>query len=487
MRSREPGDRFESNSDEGSPNKSVTIVRGLIGGLLLTFVVLLFFLIARGRTPPAAIQPQAATPAVALAPTITAVTLGIEVPTLVVAQEAPKNLPVTPLPEATGAAPLIEIVPVGTVGTLSVSAATAITQPVNRAAFEAKPLPTAPAGKPNPFFAANMDVNDGKPIYVCAVSSFPSYWLLLHMQASGLDVKHGFHLGIVPLGLGDPAYELLPKQAEAFLTRGEWDCALSTLDGVARTGYGVMTAVIDESAGGDGIYARGIASIYALKGKRLGFVKDSPAEMFARFVLQVAQLNTATVTLLPFQNMAAASLAFDGGQIDAIAGRGQNLLERANAGGAPLVTSDQLRVLLDVIVTSAASIQNKPQLVQRFHDAWFNTLKLQLENVDESAAAIASWGHNDWPTLRKDNAAADLRAQLPAVAQANLQANARLMTNPASIYNLINVTRRAWAGAGGVKPVNPQTLVNPQFVLAAAAKPELQTTAQPLNNSFSLK
>ena len=484
MRSREPEDRFDNNLDEDRPNKSVAIVRGLIGGLLLTFVVLLFFLIARGRTPPAAIQPQAAAPAVVLAPTTTAVMPGIEVPTLVVAQEAPQNLPVTPLPEVTGAAPLIEIV---SVGTLSISAATAITQPVNVAALEAKPLPTAPAGQPNPFFAANVDTNDGKPIYVCAVSSFPSYWLLLHMQAAGIDVQHGFHLGIVPLGIGEPAYELLPKQAEAFVTRGEWDCALNTLDTVARTGYGVMTAVIDESAGGDGIYGRGIASIYALKGKRLGFVKDSPAEMFARYVLQVAQLNTATVTLLPFQNVAAVSLAFDGGQIDAIAGRGQNLLERTSAGGVPLVTSDQLRVLLDVVVTSAASIQNKPEVVQRFHDAWFNTLKLQLENVDGSAAAIAGWGHNEWPTLRKDNAAADFRTQMPTVAQADLQANARLMANPASIYNLINVTRRAWAGAGGVKPVNPQTLVNPQFVLAAAAKPELQTTAQPLNNSFSLK
>ena len=486
MRSREPGNRFNLNNqdEEGErPSRSVVLVRGLIGGLLATFAVLLLFLIVRGRTLPE--TSQRLTPASPTATAkATAMTQGLEVPTLVVAQESPQNLAVTPLPEGTDAAPLIEIVPVITE---RVATAAAISLPVNLAGFVAKPLPTAQTGQPNPFFAPNFDANDGKPIYVCAASSFPSYWVLMQMQTAGLDVQHGFHLGIVPLGIGEPAYELLPKQAEAFVINGVWDCLLNTLDTVARTGYGVMTTVIDESAGGDGIYARGVPSIYELKGKRLGFVKDSPAEMFARYVLQVAQITTATVTLVPYKNSAAVSLAFDGGQIDAIAGRGQALLARVAAGGTPLVTSDQLRVMLDVVVTSAASIQNKPQLVQQFHDAWFSTLKLQLENVDGSATAIVTWGHNDWLTLRKDNAAADLRAQLPMVAQADLRANAQLMTNSASIYNLINVTRRIWASAGGVDTINAKSLVEPQFVLAAAAKPELQTTAQPLNKTFSLK
>ncbi|NJM41964.1 MAG: hypothetical protein HC853_15000 [Anaerolineae bacterium] len=48
------------------------------------------------------------------------------------------------------------------------------------------------------------------------------------------------------------------------------------------------------------------------------------------------------------------------------------------------------------------------------------------------------------------------------------------------------MARRIWAEAGPLAEANIQTIVDPQFVLAAAAKPELQTAAQPLNNTFSL-
>jgi ABC-type nitrate/sulfonate/bicarbonate transport system substrate-binding protein len=306
------------------------------------------------------------------------------------------------------------------------------------------------------------------------------------MQTSGIDIRHGFHLGIVPYSINDKEYAITQEQAENYLKSGEWDCDLGTLDAAARTNYGAVTLVIDESAGGDGIYARGIPSIYDLKGKRLGYVRDHSAELFARYVLQVAQLTTGTVTLVPFDDINDVVVAFDSGQIDAMSGWDPYLRERTATGGTPLVTSEQLRIILDVVITSRVSIQNKPQVVQAFHDAWFDTLKAQIENYDLGAALIAAWGHNDWLSISKENAGADLRAQMQFIAQADLQDNVQLMADVAPIYNQINLARRVWSEVGPLASVNIQTIVDPQFVLVASAKPELQTGAQPLNNTFSL-
>jgi outer membrane protein OmpA-like peptidoglycan-associated protein len=474
MRSREP----ETEFTEETPQRLVVVFRGFVILLLLVFVTLLGFLIIRGQTSPGSPRPSARS---ANSSATATTTLGVEIPTLVVAHEAQQNLAVTPLPAGPNSSQMIEVVPVSKAGVV-----VSVALPTNLAGFEAKPLPTAPSGQPNPYFGPNFNPNDGKPIYVCAVDSFASYLVMMQMQTAGIDVQHGFHLGIVPYSINDKEYEIPQEKADAYLKKGEWDCDLGTMDTVARTGYGVVTAIIDESAGGDGIYARGINSIYELKGKRLGYVRDVSAELFARYVVQVAQLTTKTVSFVPFNDINEAVIAFDAGQIDAMSGWDPYLRDRAKTGGKPLVTSEQLRVILDVVVTSQASIQNKPQVVQSFHDAWFSTLKTQLENYDYAAALIAAWGHNDWLAISKENAAADLRAQMQTIAQADLQHNVRLMANLAPIYNQIAVARRVWAEAGPLAPINAQTLVNSQFVLASAAKPELQTAAKPLNNTFSL-
>jgi outer membrane protein OmpA-like peptidoglycan-associated protein len=478
MRSEDPNSNFLP--DEDKPRGSVVALRGFVGLLLLSFITLVGFLIFRGQTA----RPQPISlPTVAVAqPVGPSGQVGVEVPTLVVAQPAEQNLSVTPLPEAGNNPPLIELVPVST----PQPAEAAVVLPENLAGFEAKPLAGAPAGQANPYFGPNYVPNDGKPTYICAVDAFASYLLLMQMQTSGADVRHGFHLGIVPYSINDKEYEISQTQTDELMKTGAWDCDLGTLDTVARTDYGVVTAVIDESAGGDGIYARGVNTIYDLKGKRLGYVKDVSAELFARYVVQVAQLTTSTVTLVPFDDINDAVIAFDGGQIDAMSGWDPYLRERAATGGTPLVTSEQLRVILDVVVTSRVAIQSKPQVVQAFHDAYFSTLKVQLERPNQAAALIAAWGHNDWLAISKENAAEDLRTQMQTIAVADLQDNVRLMANLAPVYNQIDLARRIWAEAGPLAEANIQAIVDPQFVLAAAAKPELQTAAQPLNNTFSL-
>jgi hypothetical protein len=115
------------------------------------------------------------------------------------------------------------------------------------AAFPASAsTPRQAQGGPPPIFWG--DTKDGLPQYVCAADAFASYYILEQMQVSGLDVKHKFHLGIVPFLLDGSGgkYDVDEARRGDLLSSGEWDCQLTTLDSVALNGAGIITAVVDE-------------------------------------------------------------------------------------------------------------------------------------------------------------------------------------------------------------------------------------------------
>ncbi len=359
--------------------------------------------------------------------------------------------------------------------------------PVEIANFNPKPAASALAGGPNPLFAPSYDPTDKRPVYVCGTDSFASYVTLLQIQVSGLDVQHGFHLGIVPLQLNDHEYALSQQDIDAALTTGAWDCNPNTVDGVASTNNGVITAIVDESAGGDGIWARDLSTIYDLKGKRIAYVAGSSSEFFARYALSVAQLDPATDAILqPFNTPDEAVNAFNAGTADAVSAWEPQLSEAGKGGGRPLVTSDQLRIIVDAIITSRKSIQERPVVVQAFHDAWFEALKYQFEHFDIAARQIAAWGNNDWSGIGTDNAAKDFGDALKQIAQADLNDNVYVLNHPEPIFNLMTASRRVWALARKVPTQPVQSLIDARFVQAAAELGNLSTSAQPINNTFSL-
>jgi hypothetical protein len=146
-----------------------------------------------------------------------------------------------------------------------------------------------------------------------------------------------------------------------------------------------------------------------------------------------------------------------------------------------------VRIVVDVIVTSRQSIANKPELVQAFHDSWFDTLKDQMANFDAAASQIAQWGHNDWSFVYPDSASADFRLWLESVAQADLADNALVMAEPEPIINRLEIARRVWAASGAEVPNDAAAdLVNPGFVSRAASQPNLQASGRPINDTFSI-
>jgi hypothetical protein len=309
------------------------------------------------------------------------------------------------------------------------------------------------------------------------------------MQVSGKDVAHGFHLGIVPFLLDEnPDYDVSEELRTALLNAGQWDCLLTTLDSVALTSPGVITAIVDESAGADQLWTRDTATINELQGKRIAFSRGSVGEYMAYYVLHTAGINPRTgITQVGRDSVADAVAAFNQGQADAVSGWEPDIYDAEQGGGVPLISSNQLRIIMDVVVTSRQSIADHPDQVQDFHDAWFETLKAQVEQFETAAQQIAAWGHNDWSFVYPETAGADLQVWLANVAQADLEDNAIAMQDPRPIVDRLNIARSVWAASGAVLPQDVTSgLVNPAFALRSAEQDSLRPLADPVNDTFSL-
>ena len=352
-----------------------------------------------------------------------------------------------------------------------------------------RPTPSVSLDAPEPIWGPDYDATDGRPAYVCGADAFGSYFVLQQMQMSGKDIEHGFHLGIVPFFLNDdPVYDISEEQRTALLRSGQWDCLLTTLDSVALQSPGVITAIIDETAGADQLWGRDVETINDLRGKRIAFARGSVGEYFVYYTLSIAQLSPRSqVTLVPQDSVADAVAAFNDGLADVVAGWEPDIYDAEESGGVPLLSSAQLRIVVDVVVTSRQSIDNRADAVQQFHNAWFDTLKVQFEDLPRAANYIASWGNNDWSFVYPESAADDMTEWLESIAQAGLGDNAFVMRDLRPILNRLEIARRVWAASDlSVPSDNVEDLVDPNFVLRAADQPQLQTNRRPVNDTFSM-
>ncbi len=349
--------------------------------------------------------------------------------------------------------------------------------------------PSTNLESPDPIYAPTADLTDGLPTYICGADAFGSYFTLQQMQMSGTDIEHGFHLGIIPFFLDeDPEYEVSEEQRTALLNNGQWDCLLTTVDSVALKSPGIITAIVDESAGADQLWGRDMTTINELDDKRIAFAQGSVGEYFMYYALSIARLNPRfDVTLVPQDSVADAVAAFNNGQADAVSGWEPDIYDAESSGGVPILSSNQMRIVVDVIVTSRQSVNGKTELVQNFHNAWFDSLKDQFDDFDVAASDIAAWGHNDWSFVYPETATDDFAAWLESVAQADLGDNAFVMRDTTPLIKRLEISRRVWAASGlEAADDNVAQLVDPAFVSKAASQAALQATGSPINDTFSI-
>jgi hypothetical protein len=206
------------------------------------------------------------------------------------------------------------------------------------------------------------------------------------------------------------------------------------------------------------------------------------------YALSIAQLSPRSdVTLVPQDSVVDAVEAFNNEQADVVSGWEPDIYDAELGGGVPLLSSNQLRIVMDVIVTSRQSIDQDPDLVQSFHDAWFDTLKAQVEDFPTAAQQIADWGHNDWSFVYPESATEDFTLWLESVAQADLGDNAFVMRDTRPIISRLDTARQVW-NASDVDAATDDlaSLVNAGFVLRSADQPSLQPNGNPVNDTFSI-
>ncbi len=358
-----------------------------------------------------------------------------------------------------------------------------------RAQATTAPATLPPVG-PLPAPITVSSSGDNLPTYTCGADAFASYYTLQVIQQAKLDVAHGFHLAIVPFALdNNKDYDITEDQRVAAVANGKWDCLLTTLDSVAlHPESGQITAIVDESAGADQLWAKkNVATLNDLRGQNIAVTEGSVSEFFTYYVLSVAGVTVdprTGATIVKADTVTDAIKTFNDGKASVVTGWEPDIKDAEKGSGHKLVGSDTLRVVIDVIVTARQSISGRAAVVQSFHDAWFDALKLSAEDFGKYADAVGAWGHNDWSGVSKDKAKDNLGGALDGIAQASLDANRIAMQDTGIIQERIDTAKRVWAAAGREPSNFPGTLIEPKFVLAASGKTALKTNKPLRNNSF---
>jgi NitT/TauT family transport system substrate-binding protein len=320
-----------------------------------------------------------------------------------------------------------------------------------------------------------------------AFDSFPTYFPAIVIQTRDLLKRRGYELQLVPLGLNGS--DVPEEQRYAKLASGEWDVLATTLNSFARRAspeVGAITTVVDESAGVDKIVtADTLATINDLKGKRIAFSQGSVSEYLLYYALGLAGLGPQDVQLLPQGSASDAVKVYTDGQADAVVAWEPTIgPAEQKAGSHVLIASDKLRAVLDVLVTSRPAITGKADAVQAFHEAWYEALRLVIDQPDTAEQAIIGWGNTDWTGIAK---AGDLNASLAGIAQATLNANQIAFQQPQLLASRLSEARSVWERVGQAPPqADPAQLVEGRFTTQATRDPQLFTTQPPVDSSFLL-
>lgn len=334
---------------------------------------------------------------------------------------------------------------------------------------------------------AGSPASPGRTVTV-AYDAYAPYYPVRIAQTLGLAASRDLTLKPIPFGLaGANIYsEAARRQA---VKDGSFDILLTTLDAVALfpdDQTGKVVALIDESAGADKLVARApIARLNDLRGQRITFSSGSVSEFFLYANLALVGLTPKDVRLVPAENIDEAVRLFTSGAADALVGWEPTIQEALKQPGVKtLIGSDNFRAILDVIVVSDKALREKPDAIQAFLDTWFAAVKLTTDDPMAAGQAVVRSGDGDWTGIASPQ---DFIDQLGLVAQATLAQNQVALGDPSILAGRIREIQTTWRNAGKpVANVDPATLVETRFVLAAAGKAELESTKPPVNPTFVL-
>lgn len=330
------------------------------------------------------------------------------------------------------------------------------------------------------------------PAVLVGFDSFASYDINILIEVLGLDQKYGFDLAMIPFCLTEDNCYTEVERTEK-MSSGEWGVILTTLDKIALAPeIGKITAFVDETDGADKLVVNPdlILTINDLRGKRISYMEGSVGEYFVYYLLNLVQIAPNEVELYPAEDVIAATDMYINGWVDAVSGWEPDIDGALDVGGEVLIDSGRLRVVVDVIISSNQAINERPELVQAYHNAWFEALKFQFESPDDAEQLIIDWGNNDWSYIYEPG---EMVGWMETIAQAGIGSNQLAMTDfvrmgeNSLVAERLVEAKRVWQWAGKVvEDVPIEEMVAPQFALSSAENPNLQPLTAPINDTFLL-
>jgi ABC-type nitrate/sulfonate/bicarbonate transport system substrate-binding protein len=324
---------------------------------------------------------------------------------------------------------------------------------------------------------------------------FPPYAPVVLLYQEKLAEKRGLGVRFVPFDIEDKNRFSEFRRAE-LLQNGGFDVLLTTMNSYALWGgpqVGRVTAIVGESAGADKavVQASSIQTFNDMAGKAFAYSDSSVSEYLLYYMLRVGGVPANQVIRFGHENLNQAVRRFLDRQAHGVIGWTSGDMEAAASrdDSKVLMTSDQFRVTMDVVVTGARALGAKRQAVQAFHDAWFEANKLVFEHPEQAAQSIARWNVR-WTGV---GSLKDLTDALDEFAQATLADNREVMTdqNRSLLYGRYKEAQVVWLSGGRevrqvLRDEELPAVVEPAFVRQSAADSALVSTRPPVNPTFHL-
>ena len=384
-----------------------------------------------------------------------------------------------------------------------VAAAEATETPTVRPVASVLPLATvAPTlGADDEWFRSEVPVPESQGnfplgyITVAFDKEFPPYSPVVMLYQERLAEKRGLGVHFVPFDIEDRNRVSETRRGE-LLQSGGFDVLLTTINSYALWGgpdVGRVTGIIGESAGADKavVQASAIKTFNDFYGKAVSYSDSSVSEYLLYYMLRVGGVPAQAVIRFGQENLNQAVRRYTDRQAHAVVGWTSSDMDTAvnQPGSKVLMTSDQFRVTMDVIVTGVEALHTKPAAVQAFHDAWFEAEKTVLEHPDQAAASMQAW-NGSWTGV---NTTQDLTDALGEFAQATLADNRVLFgdENLPILEARYKEAQAVWMWGGRdvrrlVADNDLSTVFDPNFVRTSARDASLTSMQPPVNPTFHL-
>lgn len=408
-----------------------------------------------------------------------------------------------------------EQAPSGTAGPAAQPPAT-IAGPANGSSTGTRSLPTptvASAQVPQPqrpqtappareaAFRSEVPVPESQGVFplgyvtIAFDKEFPPYAPVVLLYQEKLAEKRGLGVRFVPFDIEDRNRISEARRAE-LLNTGGFDILLTTMNSYALWGgpnVGKITAIVGESAGADKavVEASTVQTFNDMAGKAFAFSDSSVGEYLLYYMLRAGGVPANQVIRFGQENLNQAVRRFMNREAHGVIGWTSGDMEaaQARANAKVLMTSDQFRVTMDVIVTGAEALTTKPQAVQAFHDAWFEANKMVFERPEAAATSMARWS-DKWTGV---GSVKDLNDSLEEFAQATLADNGTVLSeqNLSLLYSRYKEAQQVWLSGGRevrlmLRDEQIPLMFEPGFVRRSAADRSLVSTRPPVNPTFHL-